>query len=103
VRPRWRIFYSDGATFSDRDGGPQDAPVLGVIAIAQDPATGPAVEFQTDFYWWHHGLGRWVGGDLYGRLQYELAPGWKRVLCGQTIAADDYNRIVARAMGEGIG
>lgn len=98
--PAWRVYYGDFSTFDSDDGGPDRAPATGVVAIAQPPTRGPRAEFDSDFYWWHHGLERWVGGDIYGRLQHELAPGWKRVLMGETVEPDVYNRIVNAALAD---
>lgn len=80
MNPKWRIYYANGSTYSDLDGPPEFAPVRGVISIAMIPH-----------------VPTWNGGDLYGRIQYELEPGWKKVLWGQTVPNRDFVKISGRA------
>lgn len=100
---RWRIYYDGGDVFTDEDGPPDRAPAVGVLAIAQPPGTGARAEFNCDFYWWHEPLERWVGGDLFGLVDYLQRPGWKRVLFGRTVARSEYDRIVTAALADPIG
>jgi hypothetical protein len=59
---KWRIYYSDGATFSDADGAPEDAPPDGIQVIVQeDERAGRAYIEGNDFYVWDGE--RWVGMD----------------------------------------
>jgi hypothetical protein len=101
---RWRIYYDDGSTFSDEDGGPDEAPALGVqiITVADsslDPDnTGRRVWDGRDYYWWTDS--EWVGGDLFGFYDYLARPGWKRVLFGRTIPARTYIEVRRRALSD---
>lgn len=108
--PTWRVYYSDGSTYSDADGPIQDAPALGVQAIVQrDPnphGTGRFVvhgggqrpnRVPIDYYCWDDSQGIWAGTDLFGLWDYLQRPGWKRVLFGRTIADETYQRIIMAA------
>lgn len=56
---KWRVYLSDGSTFSDEDGNPWDVPLSGVVAIAQaDDVVGRTVTVGFNYYyfrddeWW---------------------------------------------------
>lgn len=97
VKPRWRIYYGSGATYSNLDGPAEEAPALDVIAIVQDfdgrsiihggrgnPFIG---------YYWYDGE-TWCAGDLFGLWDYLAQPGWKRVIFGRTIPGDLFHDII---------
>jgi len=69
---RWRIVYTDGATFSDEDGAPAAAPGGGVLAIAQQHSeVGALIHHGCDFYVWDRlQLGGWAGMDTFGFADY---------------------------------
>lgn len=46
----WCIYYDTGATFSDTDGAWADAPVEGVLAVAEKIGTALAIHSGADFY-----------------------------------------------------
>lgn len=95
----WRLYYDDGSTFSSEDGGPQDAPARGVIAILQpDPDVGHHVVTGFDYYWIRDGV--WFGGDLFGLFDHLITPGWKAVKFGRTTSNAEYRAIVARATAD---
>ena len=104
----WRIYYHDGSTFTGTDGGPQDAPGLGVAVIAQWDAglgraeilhgDGPRV---IDWYWWE--AGSWLGGDMAGLIQYLAAPGWKKILAGRNLPNEAFREVMRRVAADPLG
>ena len=69
TRPKWRIYYDDGSVFDSTDGGPDDAPAVGVQCIVEpDEVAGRAVLNSFDWYYFHTDSGMWWGSDLYGML-----------------------------------
>jgi hypothetical protein len=74
----WRIYYSDGSTFSAGDGPPDQAPGWGVVVIPQD-ADG----------WWGH--------DLAGLLDCLAQSGPNVVVHGRTVDSRDWPRFLKAA------
>ena len=104
---RWRIYYGDDSTFSDRDGSPFDAPTTNIQAVVTE--LGPRskkpfkVQYGLDHHYWHKDNG-WVMADWCGFMDYMMMQtGPKAVLFGRTLRDEDFWRIVARANTEGLG
>ena len=58
----WRIYYSDGSTFSNLDGAWADAPADGVVCVnVIDPARGKITRNGQDFYYSQNGSPDEVG------------------------------------------
>lgn len=101
----WTVFYHDGSTFSDEDGGPDEAPAVGVIAIVQyNRATGYQILADDDYFVWKETVesnypdsGKWYNATADALWFYLSRPGWKRVLFGEYIDDEAYNTIRARA------
>lgn len=94
ARVRWKVYYSNGGTFSDRDGGPQDAPGHGVVLIAQaDPIAGRDTPSGEDYYCWDVRDEVWVARNYQGLLQYLGQPGWKVVLQGEMVPRVRWQKI----------
>ena len=65
----WRIYYSDGSTFDDSQGTPEDAPSFGVIAIPfPGPEVGRVIMNGWDWYYWRADHEQWWGSDIHGLL-----------------------------------
>lgn len=101
---KWKIFYSDGATFSSKDGGPELAPARGVQVIAlSDPDHGWSTQSGADYYVWEdRGDGhRWWGiiNDMALGV-YLDSPGWKKILIGHSIPSQVFSEIFARAQAD---
>ena len=93
---QWRIYYTDGATYSDADGPLEDAPGLGVLVIAQrDPDAGRELLHRKDYY--YHEGGRWVGCDLFGLWDYLGRPGWRKVVAGRNAPYPVYSAVYEAA------
>ncbi len=88
---KWRVYYTGGATFSDKDGSPFEAPALGVQTIVQaDPEVGRYIVARRDYYWWDVERDRWFGGDYAGFFQYMVTPGPRRALFGHYVTNAEY-------------
>lgn len=108
---RWRIYYGDGSTYSDRDGDAYQAPVENVQVISQSDRSSAKGWIlmhgrltQDGYYCWR--------SDGYGWDLHEPAGFWdymfhfrgpKAVIFGRTIPTDDFHKIVGRASEEGLG
>lgn len=96
----WRVYYDDGSTFDSSQGGPEDAPGWGVIAIVQpDPRTNRTVLSRWDHYCWHSSDG-WYGHDLIGLMDCLAMPGWSAVAHGRTVPPDLWQQINERASND---
>ena len=92
---RWKVYYIDGATFSNIDGEPQDAPGGGVLAVAQeDDIVGAVVHQQNDFYCFDEQFGGWYGLDVFGLTQYLMRPGFKVVKLGEVMTTETYKTLI---------
>src|SRR5574340_596104 len=74
----WIIYYSDGTIFCNLDGEPDQAPPMGVQAIA-------CVD------------GLWLGGDFVGLIDYLSRRGRKIVRFGTHIPNHRFSPIVEKA------
>lgn len=71
----WRIYYSDGGTFSHEDGDPLSAPPHGVVCISQFANGKKTIMHGWDWYYWNAEHGEWWGIDDNGitdRLMHGL-------------------------------
>ena len=92
---KWRIFYVDDGTFSNRDGEPADAPGGGVLAIAQEDATvGVLIHRGNDFYCFSEEFGGWAGMDHFGLAQYLMRPGFKVIKLGEVMDTARYSEVL---------
>jgi hypothetical protein len=95
----WRIYYHEGKTFCDADGGPYEAPRQGAQLIIQpDPEVGRFLLTQKDFFWWEADKQFWFAGDYFGLVQYLLGSGPKMVLFGRFIKWQEYQACLQRAL-----
>ncbi len=95
----WRIYYGDGSTFDSSQGAPEGAPSFDVQAVVQPHEdTGRQILSGFDFYYYHHGLSEWWGGDLQGVLDMILhnQPVWA-FKQGRNAALSRYRGILERA------
>ena len=69
----WRIYYEDGTTFTNLDGGPEDAPAFGMLMVVQhDDDVGRLVMHAWDWFYWRADHQQWWGADIYGLLDQLL-------------------------------
>lgn len=77
----WKIYYTDGTSFTDQDGSPEDAPAKGVaLVLQQEGRCNRRVLKLRDWYRWCPRHNRWFECDEYDVLK-EL---------------DNYGKVVAR-------
>lgn len=98
---RWRIYYTGGASFSDQDGSPYDAPTLGAQIIVQaEPDVGRYFVAQRDFYWWDAKRQFWFGGDQAGLYQHLFGIGPKMIVFGTYVTNREYQDCVKLAQAD---
>jgi hypothetical protein len=98
----WIAYYDDGSSFTSEQGGPGDAPGLGVVCVAiADESIGRAVIHGWDFYVWHE-PGGWDAHNLHGLLdQLTMRPSnVSAVMQGRMVPRIEYERIVRLAQYE---
>lgn len=95
---KWRLYYANGATYSDCDGPVELAPYAGVLVVAfEDLSSGPyntgrRYRSNFDYYGYHPTF--WSG---FNNLDAYLAqPGWRKVVQGLWVPDDDWHALNAR-------
>ena len=92
---KWKIYYTDGTTFSNKDGNPEDAPGWGVAAVVQeDSVVGAQVYHQKDFYCFDKKFKGWCALDSFGFAQYVSEPGKKIVKLGDNMPTHKYKELI---------
>lgn len=100
---RFCIYYEDGTTYTERDGGPFHARPYGVQVVVQETAAGAPVRFGKDAFYWRDDVG-WQACDTAGLWDYLLMyVGPKAVLFGRSIRDDTFWKVAERAQREGLG
>jgi len=103
---RWRIYYGHREPFSDRDGLPWEAPATDVQAVAKENVKGnPPVKVKAgpDAFYWDEAMG-WTNCDMMGVWDHLMSyKGPKAILFGRNLPDEQFNKIRARALAEGIG
>ena len=95
----WRIYYDNGAIFSNTDGAPEDAPSGGVMCIAwYDDDNRRRLAHESDYYRFEDG--RWYGSDLFGLWDYLSRPGLKIVKFGRMVGDLQYRAVMGTAMND---
>ena len=87
----WKIFYSDGRTYS---GPPELAPKTQVQAIiVKDDLIGRRIESSVDQYIYSPERGGWRGVDKFALWEYLSEPGFKIVLFGSVMPDADFRQL----------
>lgn len=98
---QWRVFYTDGATFSNLDGNPYEAPKEGIQVILKvDPDVGRFMLAGRDYYWFDHLRQEWFGGDMAGFYQHLRQHGPSCVLFGTYVTHREYQACVIAALAD---
>jgi hypothetical protein len=95
----WRIYYDDGSTCNSAQGGPDDAPADGVVAIVQLSGRSREILKGWDCYFYHLQRKRWVGADahtLHQRLKKRLP--MAGVCDGIGMVTEDYQDLIAQGV-----
>lgn len=72
---QWKIFYADGATFSDADGDVSSAPRWGMICCRSYTPGKVTTTYGTDFYTWDDVDGQMQARDRMGVVELALSMG----------------------------
>lgn len=98
----WRIYYSDGSTFSNIEGAPEEANPHGIVCIVQkDPDRGRNIMHGWDWYYWNDTEGNapmWWGCEIHGlldRLLHRLSI--RALLQGRTVPNNLWSSIMKQA------
>lgn len=93
----YRIYYSDGTTYS---GPVASCPIWEVLLIVErDRDNGRKIVSSGDFYTYTGG--RWMAVDYFGMMQYLARDGMeKRVLVGVMVDSDKWNAAMRRAYND---
>lgn len=94
----WRIYYADGSTFDSTQGGPEDAPKLGVLVIIQPNENGSRLYNNEHYYVWKHG--QWFDATVDAMWFYMAnpEPKFKIVLFGEYVTDDVWTETMQRAL-----
>ena len=101
---KWRIYYDNGAVFSDEEGSAFDAPRIGVqVIVHQEPGGGYSLMSQSDFYYYEPERSDWSGWNYCD--QYTLVLHLQRakqplILFGSMIKTSQFTEIEKRALSE---
>lgn len=99
---KWKIYYGDGAVFSDRDGTLIDAPRFNVQIVTQEnPVTGRDLLSGWDYYLFQQAMG-WFGiKDIIDLIDhFENIHLIDAVLKGRTLNTSDFDAILAQAIND---
>ena len=96
---KWKIFYSDGSTFSDKDGKPWEAPKRKVQIISvEDGRCGRRILKFADYYVWSSRINRWVECvDATSAILRMLTVGEHHIVAGEYLREADFERILIQA------
>ena len=98
VQPKFKIFYENGSTYTDKSGPIDRAQKQGVVIILTENNIGQRVEKEQEFYcYFPHG---WVGVDQYRLYQYLASPGYKLVLFGVVVDDNKLKTIYDNALSD---
>ena len=97
AQPRYKIFYGDGSTYSNKNGPPERAPKRNVQLITvEDDVIGRRIESTNDYYvYTPHS---WRGCERFGLFDYLIEPGVKLVLFGRSLSDDEYRTVRDKAV-----
>jgi hypothetical protein len=103
MRPDWKIYYADGTTYNSLDGGPDQAPAIGVqVIIQRDKNHGIKYVSGGDYYLWDdRGEGaEWWAADEAGLILYIIEPGIKVIKLGTHITPSRFSEIIGAAKSD---
>lgn len=96
---KWKIFYSDGSTYSDDDGDIFDAPRQDVQAIIElDARVGWRWCSGGDYFYFDPDRGGWNSSDMI--WDYLIRCKHPLVLIGRQMRDDEWSKLFARVKAE---
>lgn len=94
----WRIYYSDGSTYSSTEGSPHESPSEGFIcAVGYDETDTRYIMHGWDFYCYDKESQQWWGCDrlgLHDRLRRNVMYAYKE---GRTVTKTKYQELMDKA------
>lgn len=95
---KWKIYYSNGSTFSYEEGGPENAPPFGVLVIATYWKGERCLLHGRDWYLYHN-LEGWFPFDLPGTLDHLMHEPmeWSCLKMGRTVNDETFHEALNRA------
>lgn len=98
VPPKFKIFYENGSTYSNKVGPIYRAPKKGVVTILVETDNGKRIEKEHEFYcYFYYG---WGGTNQSGLYNYLAEVGYKLVLFGCVIEKAKRDAICKAAMSD---
>lgn len=96
---KWKIWYSDGTTYTDQDGLPYDAPKTGAVIIVQEEGrTGWRKLFLQDYFVWSPSLQIWMmQNDAAGVIMRAVQEPFVVVVSGTYMRELDFQEILIEA------
>lgn len=96
---KWKIFYSDGSTFSDEDGAPSEAPKRGAQVICiEEGRCGRRVLKLSNYYMWSPTLNRWLDQESETSVFLRAAQEpWTVILFGEYLIEKQFETILIAA------
>lgn len=91
----WRIYYSDGTTYDQGQGGAVPARDVQVI-VQKSQEVGWHTRAGDDYY--VQKGDEWVGVDIFGLFDYLLDTGL--VLFGRTVTNKEFQEVIKRALAD---
>lgn len=95
----WKVYYTDGSTFSDLDGSPFEAPKTGVQVLnIRDGRKGRRTLKLVDYYVFSPNLDRWVDCvDSAAAMMRAAQEPWIVILFGEYIKEEDFEKVLIQA------
>ena len=98
VQPKFKIFYENGTTYTDKSGPIDRAHKQGVVTILIETNFGQRLEKKHAFY--YYGRDGWTGTNQSGMFNYLCESGYKLVLFGSDLNDDKRKTIYDSALSD---
>jgi len=93
----FKVYYSDGTTFSGTKDNVGDTPMWeGLVIVQRDKNHGRRIVIGGDFYVYEND--GWISCDMFTMMQYLARKGMeKRIIVGVMVSQEKWNETVKRA------
>lgn len=96
----WKIYYDSGATFTESDGTPYDAPRQGLQCVVQEKDGDYEIIHGRDHFYWEPKIGGWYSSDLFGAMDHLLRSERQCLLFGRVMEDEAYRLLMKRVREE---
>lgn len=96
----WKIYYDNGAVFTNEDGEPHQAPRQGVQIVVQEKDGDYELIHGRDHFYFEPKVGGWYSSDLFGAMDHLLRAERQCLLFGRMMADADYHALMVRVRKE---